>query len=358
MNTLKLAVLYLVVLCITLLCTEVALRILASFPQDATNFIHDEDIGFRARPNIPSHDGLKTNHLGFNDIDHTAKPKEGSYRLAFVGDSFVYGVVARDKNFTFVLEDLAQQDGVELNVMNMGLVAAGPKNYLGLLKHDVANSNAELVAVSIFIGNDITQAHPHFKTSVWLNSTRETLVKPYYVGFSWEYSYIYRSIRSAFRTVQERLDSTPRKSFTRETFMEIERQRSSIYKKNMSDFIRESFNGVIELIEEMSQEAKRQNKQFFIILAPDEVQISSDIQDYLATQYQFDLRDYDFEQPQSILTKELAKRGIAVLDLLPFFQNAKVDGGLYLQYDTHWNDDGNRLAAEAIWRYINEKSIL
>ena len=349
---------YLTVVCITLLGLEFALRISATFPSDAEHFVYDENTGYRARPNMPGGNGLTTNSRGFNDIDHAAEPKEGSFRVAVVGDSFVHGSVPRDKNFTFLLQELARQDGIELEVMNMGINAAGPKNYLGLFRQDVAESNSDLVAVCIFIGNDITQSHPHFRTSIWLNSTRETLVEPYYIGASWEYSYIYRSIRSVARVLREQLDSTPREGFTRDNFMAVEMQRALIYQKDMSGFVRDSYEATLDVIEEMSEAAARQDKKLLIILAPDEVQVSAEIQDYLATHYRLDPREYDFGQPQSILSAALTDRGIAVLDLLPFFQDAGNDEALYLKHNTHWNAAGNRLAAEAIWSYINEQSLL
>ena len=349
---------YLIILSILLPGAEVSLRIYAMFPQDTTLFIVDDDIGYRARPNMPILKQLTTNDGGFNDINHSTEPMQGANRLAIIGDSFVYGAVARDKNFTFVLSDLAHENSVELEVLNMGITAAGPKNYLGIMQHDVVHSNADLVAVSLFVGNDIMQSHPHFKTSLWLNSTREVLAEPYYFGLSWEYSYLYRSVRSVSRIVRERLDKTKRGSFSQETFMAIEQQRSLIYKKNMDGFVRASFDGVIDLLVEMSQDAKRQSKQFFVVLAPDEIQISSTIQNYLKLHYGLDPSKYDFKQPQSILVKALNDRGIKVLDLLPFFLDAKKENDLYLKYDTHWDDAGNRLAAEAMWQYIEESNLL
>ena len=342
---------------ITLAGLELALRVYASFPREADRFIHDENIGFRQRSDVPVRNDQTTNRGGFNDREHAAEPIEGATRLAIIGDSFVFGAVARDYNFTFVLEDLAQQNGVDLDVINMGISAAGPKNYLGLLAHDVAESQADLVAVTLFVGNDITQAHPHFKTSVWLNRTRETLVKPYLIGPSWEYSYVYRSVRSVARTLRERLDKTPRASFTRKNFMAIERQRSPIYKKDMSTFVSDSYAGVIQLTREMSKEAERQDRELIVILAPDELQVSSEIQDHLAKHYLLDLSEYDLEQPQSLLIEALTSQGIRVIDLLPHFQQAKDSGDLYIQYDTHWNEAGNRLAAEAIWQFLKDESL-
>ena len=343
---------------ITVLALEITLRIYAAFPRDADRYIHDEKIGYRARPNFPVHNGQTTNSGGFNDSEYAVKPRKGSVRLAIVGDSFVYGAVARKHNFTHVLEDLAQRNRVELEVLNMGISAAGPRNYLGLIRQDVANSNVDIVAVTIFVGNDITQAHPHFKTSVWLNGTRETLAKPYLVGLSCEYSYVYRSIRSVARIARERLDKTPRKSFTRENFMAIERQRSAVFKKDISRYVRDSYDGLLALIDEMSEEVKRQNGELIVLLAPDELQISEEIQHHLERRYQLDPLEYDFEQPQAILGEALEARGIAYLDLLPFFQEAQNGDELYIQYDTHWNEQGNRLAAEAIWRFLSSGFLL
>ncbi|NQX87305.1 MAG: hypothetical protein HRT77_01435 [Halioglobus sp.] len=358
MTAMKLLSQYLVIALITLLGLEIALRAYAASPRDSERFIYDEQLGYRARPGLPVRAGEKTNSRGFNDDEHTPIPRDGSLRLAIIGDSFVYGAVAREHNFTHVLESLAQRDGTDLDVINMGISAAGPGNYLGLLKHDVAESHVDLVAVTIFVGNDITQAHPHFKTSVWLNSTRETLEKPYLVGPSWEYSYVYRSIRSVSRTIRERLDKTPRESFTRENFMAIERQRSVIFRKNLSGYVRDSYEGAIYLIEAMSAEAKRQGLTLVVILAPDELQISSEIQDYLETNYHQAPQDYDFGQPQSILTAALSEQQIAYIDLLPFFHDSKDDGDFYIEYDTHWNEHGNRLAAHAIWRFLKENGVL
>lgn len=54
------------------------------------------------------------------------------------------------------------------------------------------------------------------------------------------------------------------------------------------------------------------------------------------------------------LVEELRARGIPVANPLPTFQNAMASGiRLYWRDDTHWNDAGIRLAAEAVWHEIN-----
>ena len=54
------------------------------------------------------------------------------------------------------------------------------------------------------------------------------------------------------------------------------------------------------------------------------------------------------------LDTELRTRNIHVANPLPAFQSATASGTrLYWRDDTHWNDEGIRLAAEAVWQEIS-----
>lgn len=66
------------------------------------------------------------------------------------------------------------------------------------------------------------------------------------------------------------------------------------------------------------------------------------------------MNEYDFEQPQRILTSQLKASGIKVLDLLPLLLEHKSPSSLYANRNTHWNEDGNRFVAEKIWTYISD----
>jgi len=65
----------------------------------------------------------------------------------------------RKENFTHVLQDPADKSDLNLEVLNMGIIAAEPNNYLALLKKDAVLMNADEVCVVFFVGNDIIQAH-------------------------------------------------------------------------------------------------------------------------------------------------------------------------------------------------------
>ena len=92
----------------------------------------------------------------------------------------------------------------------------------------------------------------------------------------------------------------------------------------------------------------------FIVLAPDELQVNGGLQLSLTQERKMDMQHYDFEEPQRIITAELRKSGISVIDLLSSFQNVQPKEALYIEQDTHWNDAGNQLAAEILWSHLNE----
>jgi hypothetical protein len=309
-------------------------------------FVNDPEVGYRMRPNTTAAH-INTNAFGFNDIERAVKGPNP--RIAVIGDSFVFGAVPREKNIASALQELAGESGIAVDVLNMGLPAAGPRNYLGLLQKDAAGMNVGMVCVVFFVGNDIVQSHPDFKTVVWLGSTREVLRRPYLLGLSKEYSYVYRAGRSVTRQIRERLDKTPRPAFARDTFLSIEYQRSEIHKKDRGAFLRECYIEAVNVLVEIAEKAEKLDMKCIIVLAPDQLQVSKELRASLARAYGMDMGDYDFKAPQKYITAELRKNGITVVDLLPAFEAAAQNDVLYLKQDTHWNEAGNLLAAEIIW---------
>lgn len=332
---------------------EIALRIFSIFPTDSDLFINDPDIGHRMRPHLAIRDNLQTNTSGFNDSEHIQYPEENHTRIAIIGDSFVFGAVPREKNFTTVLQGLADSAGASVDILNMGLPAAGPRNYLALLKNDAVHMNVDIVCVVFFVGNDIIESHPDFKTVIWLGSPREILRKPYLFKFSKEYFYIYRMVRLASRLMRERLDKTPRPSWSEATFLGIENQRSEIFKIEKRSYIEQSYDETPIILKELSSEAERLQKKLVVVLAPDELQINPELRVSWAEEYDIIMDEYNFVEPQNMITNELRRLNISVVDLLPGFQNEAQQKVLYIKQDTHWNTDGNRLAAEIIWAYLN-----
>jgi hypothetical protein len=335
----------------------VGLRIFSLFPSDTPFYVSDPNVGFRVRPNV-SMAGNRTNSSGFNDIEHEkGEKKKTAIRTVVIGDSFVFGAVPRKENFVALMEELSRNEARNVEVWNMGIPAAGPENYLPLIKQDAVSAKADVVCLVFFVGNDITQSHPDFKTKIFFGTPREILRTPYVVRFSEEYFYVYRLFRASGRLLWNYLAKSSQGgngTFPRETYLSIEYQRSTIYRIKEGSRIIESYSGAKSILKRMAMEAAKNNMRFMVVLAPDELQVNPRLRNEFMQRYGLNPGEYDLAQPQKLLMEYLKSEAIEAIDLLPDFLQAGKIGTLYLRNDSHWNEEGNRLAAQKIWAHLSE----
>ena len=327
------------------LVAECVLRVALLFTWESPLYMADRDTGYRMRPGI-TFDKVTVNAFGFNDKDHNPKKDKNTVRLAVIGDSFVFGVVERRLNFTALIQERADRSGKKIEVLNMGIPAAGPRQYLGLINKDASQMEADIACVVFFIGNDTLQSHPDFETRIFAGSTRDVLAKPYLMGLSSKYILSYRTLRATTRQLRERFRPPQENgSFTKESFLDIETERAAVSEKTLAGFMRTCYASSIELLKKMDIAAKKRGMTFFVVLAPDEFQVNAALQQDIVKRSQMKVDQYDFLQPQRQMVRDLEGAGIVVLDLLPHYLADGEKRSYYIPRDTHWNEAGNRLAA-------------
>lgn len=338
-----------------LMALEVVMRAVSAFPRDSACFTIDAAVGYRARPNVACA-GHATNALGFHDVAHARAKPPGVLRLAYIGDSFVVSSVAPEDSLVGVTRQLAGGSARPIEVLNLGLMSAGPKNYLGLLRTDAVALRVDVACVIVFVGDDITQSHPDLAMTVWLGSPRETVRRPFLVGPSFEYSYAGRLLRTAWRSAADRLFTEPDATMARASFLSIERQRLGIYAREPTAFIRDACAGAERTLAMMAETAALHGIRLIAVLVPDEVQVNGRVRTALAGSA--DLGRYDFDRPQRLLSEALAANHVPVVDLLPVLRERGAMAGVYLKYNTHWNELGNRVAAETVWEFLGRSGVL
>ena len=304
-----------------------------------------------------STDTTSVNAFGFNDVDHSANKAEGVTRLALVGDSFVFGVVPRPKGVAAVVQRLADDAGEHLEVLNMGIPGAGPKNYLRLIGKDVVDERADVVGVVVFLGNDVVQAHRDFDARIWLGDVREVLVNPFQIGWSTEYLAVFRMARATARVLRERSKAAGDSTFSKESFVEIEAQRAVVFETTPSGFVRDSYSSLIEIVRQMQATAHAHGVKLFVVLAPDQIQVEDTVRAEVFRAEGLNGSGYDFEGLPHRLEQELEASGIPTLNLLPVFRGSQQTGSLYLKQDSHWNEAGNALAGEAIREFMRARDL-
>jgi hypothetical protein len=243
-------------------------------------------------------------------------------------------------------------------MLNLGIPAAEPTNYLRLIQHDADQMNADVVCVMITMGSDIYQAHPDFKTIVWLGSTREVLERPYLIGPSREYSYVYRGGRSLSRILGNKLTRDKPGSFSKATYLSIARQRLPFFKQELSVYARQCYEELYRVIKQMKQAAQERGMTFVLILTPDEIQVDKQLLTEIYKKYQLDPEAYDLAKPNLYLRNKLHEEKVLILDLLDAFEQAAASKALYLLYDGHLNEAGSVLAAKHIWHFLMREGLI
>ena len=92
--------------------------------------------------------------------------------------------------------------------------------------------------------------------------------------------------------------------------------------------------------------------KFFVVLAPDEIQVEQGLQNEVLQSFGLNPDEYDFDELPRDLERDLEAIGVPTLDLLPRFKDSHAMESLYAKRNTHWNEAGNELAGEAISAFV------
>lgn len=285
----------------------------------------------------PGHDygyGLRGNALGYPGPDWSLQKKPDVKRIAALGDSFAVGpaVPFADCYLTRLEKECP---GVE--VLNFGVSGAGPREYLAILEKDVWRFQPDLVLVSVFIGNDIT----------------ETLPVPRYLAPEQHALYLFG--QRLWRLTRERgrcesslavpADRLAGPSLSVETYWEVETRRLQVCRKPVTAALEKKWQRAVGTLGRLVQSCRQRGTPMALVLIPDEFQVNPAVLDEACRRAGLAPADLDLDLPQRRLRDFARQQSIPCLDLLPELRGLT---SLYAPQDTHWNVAGNHRAAQAI----------
>jgi len=341
----------------------------------------DPDCGFVPYPNlvlkaIPGvFPEIRTNSWGMRDQEYTRQKPPGVFRILALGDSFAYGRVDIAFNFLTLLEKQANQKLApqRVEILNAGVPAYQPVHELAYLKKYGLAFAPNLVLLCFYVGNDLRENDRSPNELDPTNPIRESKEQaerlPFYSLLSW--SELYWSVTTAItkarllsdirqRIPESRPSKTddPRRIRPDFAFMSPRQYREAL-KAQMrnhlnppfrNDWDRNNFAATQKVIAAMAQIGRDQNMVFAVVLLPSEVQVDPDVRNeflHLADGV-ISPEEMDFTEPQKTLTEIFQSMNIPIVDLLPDFVQAGREKRLYLLRDTHWNEEGNTLAAKLL----------
>jgi hypothetical protein len=289
--------------------------------------------------------GLRGNRLGYPGRDFQETKSAGIFRIAALGDSFALGpAVPFADNYLTILEGLLS----DTEIYNFGVSGAGPREYHAILRRDVWRFHPDLVLMSVFVGNDVTEI---MATPRHLDPRRHAV----YLLASHSWQLARERWRQEKTPAAQPEFTTASAALSSESFLEVEARRLAVCQNPAPLALERKWQAALAHLDAIRVECAAHQVPLAVVLIPDEFQVNPAV---LAAAWEGShLPDGCFERawPQLRLRAFFADQEVPCLDLLPAFERVP---DTYAPRDTHWNRRGNRLAAEQIAAWLRPQLAL
>jgi hypothetical protein len=278
-------------------------------------------------------------------IDFSKPP--GTVRVLGLADSF--GVAGGADNYHFRLEAILRERHHDVEVVNFSIPGCSLGHELELLRRFAARYQPDIVLQAFFVGNDFGFETDDLLRYKGIDVVRQPGISSWLPDNLTLAQWLVRSRHAAGDRRQAKRDSEAglgEGSFSRAAFLEIERIRLGACRRPRSDG--PAWPGTTAVLDGLVQTIRELPAHHVLMVHPDQYQVEPSLAAEIFEVYDLDPDEYDLDQPQKYLHAYARSRGLALLDLTPAFRQRGRDGGLFLSRDTHYNEAGNRLAAEVI----------
>lgn len=270
-------------------------------------------------------------------------------RVIVLGDSFVEGKqVGDDEVLTSVMAAMARDDGVPLEVINLGVSGVGTAREIHLWEK-LGRPLAPDIVVLGFYPNDVRNNAERGEFSI--DAGRVTLLieerassNPLARARAWlaAHSHLYILIRSGQNALDEWLDPP--------TAIESE----DVFARDPPERVRRGWEMTRALLSHLAQSVRETGARLVVVLIPTRFQVDDALWGTHAADLGLDPAAYDLRIPNRELGDWAAAEGVTFLDLLEGFRARNESNSFYYAGDAHWNADGHRLAAQIILEGLSQ----
>lgn len=314
-------------LVLTVALCEVVLRVYSTIRPSVFAYHPSRYKKFKARPGDLSY-GFPINKDGFKDKPFSRSKSNDEFRIAAIGDSFVFSMVPYEHSFCTLLE----QQATGVNVMNFGVIGTRPKDYVTVLKNDVIQYEPDMVMLFLYAGNDFLPRrrkwHDHSATATILHHLAKA--SRAYAGQDIRQDYSYDD------------NMTP---FSYAKFISVESKYAETYLADLRAFDI-TFNSAMRNILAIRETYGKHTIALRIVIMPDRLQLERRLLDDVAEKLNTPVSDIDLFRPQRKLAQTLTAKGIRFVDLFQPF--ADEQQRVFVNHDIHLNIQGNKLVARSI----------
>jgi hypothetical protein len=310
--------------------------------------VYDRELGFRVRPRAGY-----ANRLGFNDDDPRAKG-ERTFRILCLGDSFNW-MGGRTWNYTVLLRQRLARRYRDVEVLNVGYLAQGPVQHAIVVERYGLDLLPDMVVLGFFVGNDFIDAVP---------GTKHIIVNDVHYWVGPELRHLFgqplvpdsrlRAVIAQALEVRRALRAARREGrdgfMSEEAFLQLEHTRLKpwIRAARTDPYYRHAEGAAWAGLDDMRTLLAARGIPFVVAAFPDEIQVNAALFARVVARFGLATGDIDLELPQWQLEEYTRRHGLPYIDMLPRFRAAGGERALYLKQDSHWNREGNALAADVL----------
>ncbi len=291
------------------------------------------------------------------------------FRILGLGDSFAIYLRWINKNYHNFLQtnfDLSCGKN-KIEIINAGMEATGPgynwhilNKYGDLLKPD-------LILVGFFVGNSFNKMD--FDTIdlgelIWeRRDPIERFLGYFRFKYFWLYKYFYRrrvwmlEKRQKEKELSEGVIKRD-EGVSKENFLRLERDRIWICDRNKRSDLVKLWDAKSNLMLNFKEWGRKRNIKVVFVIFPDEFQVNSDLFQEILKKYAISEESIDLHFPNTLLLNFCNHHDLYCLDMLEQFQENAKSKQLYIPRDTHWNAEGNKLAADIIFNYLEKNNLV
>ncbi len=350
----------LLVLVVTLLVCAVLAEIVlrAVEPKHVENLYYELPGGnsYRLRPdlNVETKFGfIRTNSYGMSWKEVSLEKPLNKTRLAFVGDSFAFGLWADsvEKSAVGVVASLLDPERFE--VLNFGVPGYGPPDTELQIKREVLAFRPDYVILLFYNGNDFRDAYLGVKkykiirgAQVWDRENERRKIPPAYRPTSLMYCLerlaIFRSLERLTSFISSRGNAATRGGFRASRIFS---SQSFWSRRVYPDVAIEAKDKVLESLENIRMTLSKNGIQLVIVTIPYEDQVYTP---------SLTGKDYDLNLPQRYVRQYAEAHDVPYLDLLPILRSHVKEGAarIYTPNDIHFNNKGHAIVGRAIADFI------
>jgi hypothetical protein len=299
------------------------------------------------------------NSKGWRDREYNYEKPPGVYRIIVLGDSYVEGKeVPLEKTFHKLLErqlnTTPATSGRQFEVIALGRGGTATAAQYNFLREDGLRYRPDLVLLCYWVGNDVRESSPALtkQAQTWLQDIYIRYIATTRVDFidhalvfkkSWLNHFLVDRLCDLYVTYV----CLTRNGLTRE---ELSPPDAKIYQRGeYPDLWKEAWETSRVEILALKNLAEKNGAEFRMTFV-----YSPQIPGYDANRKMPKNPAIDIKKPFRILSGLCEAAHIPYLDLEPPLSDfqARTRERYYWRYDAHWNENGHRVAAEALFRWL------